>query len=919
MSVKQESFSELSSLLEKVRQSPLHVKETVMRKFFQDFERYRQSFGDVGNQPSIYPWLRLLLPGMDRERKAYGLRERTLAEAYIRALGLDRRNEKVQQLLGTGNDLAERLAPLLHGRCPADGDLTVGDVNSRLDAIGEGGRVVAARDALVTLIERGSPLDQRWLVRIVLKNLRLGVSNRRILQLYHPNAPTLYDGASDLKQMVQLIETKAPEAMETAAGSGGVVLLTHFIRPMLCQRVELRQVGELLRKDTYWLETKMDGERFQVHWDGTSFRYYSRNGHDYSEAFGQTPDQVSGTLTPMLATLLAPSTRDIILDGEMMVFDRRDLRYRDKCDGTDVKALRPGNANLRPCFCVYDVLYHNGRSLTSVPYAERARLLTNVIREQFGFVKHCHRERVRDEDHLIELINAAIDAQQEGVVLKREDALYQPNRRAGTGWYKIKPDYIDGLVVDFDLLVLGGFYNMRRTYVNALLVGVARGPGEYVSVAKVSMGLGVAEWQQLNQSLRPHWRTEPLEGLHCGRTQPDVWITPTNSIVLQLKGSELVRSDSYGAGFTIRFPRIVTTRADKLPDEVCTLEELQQLGTNTAGSAVQTDTRKATKLAKRHVTLEDLNAPAPVKQTKSGRKRVITVERTLIADHRDVSPLPDGMLQGRDVCVMSVGTQTGAPSIDALERLVRRHGGRAVANPSPDTYAIVAGRVTFKVRKYMETGRWDVVQDGWLLRAGLDGRLEPFRPEDILAATETTRMKLTEQYDRYGDSYTRPTTPTTFGALLRRMTGDGEQGPMTSQLTGLETVRAEATLLGVRQATRRRLFRGVNARLYQNRDGPVLRTGEDEALVGVDAYRAQRAMLRFVMHGGQWLRDTEPGPVRYVFVASPVEVLEVEEWIDTVTGTNKSVLPKLLRVQWIGRSIEAGRLYDETYFTYNDF
>ncbi|XP_049292762.1 DNA ligase 4-like [Anopheles funestus] len=919
MSVKQESFSALSSLLETVSHSPTHVKETVLRKFFQDFEHYRQSFEDVGNQPSIYPWLRLILPGMDRERKAYGLRERTLAEAYIRALGLDRRNEEVQRLLGAGNDLADRLGPLLHGRCPAVGDLTVGDVNGRLDAIGEGGRAVAARDELVALIERGSPLDLRWLVRIVLKNLRLGVSNRRILQLYHPNAPTLYDGASDLKQMVQLIETKAPDVLETAGGV--VVLLTHFIRPMLCQRVELRQVGELLRRDTYWLETKMDGERFQMHWDGTSFRYYSRNGHDYSDAFGRTPDQVGGTLTPMLASLIAPSTRDLILDGEMMVFDRRDLRYRDKCDGTDVKALRPGNANLRPCFCVYDVLYHNGRALTSVPYAERARLLPNVVREQFGFVQHCRRERVRDADHLIELINAAIDAQQEGVVLKREDAPYQPNRRAGTGWYKIKPDYIDGLVVDFDLLVMGGYYNLRRSYVNAFLVGVARSPGVYVSVAKVTMGLGVAEWQQLNQTLRSHWRTESIEGLHCGRVQPDVWIAPCNSIVLQLKGSELVRSDSYGAGFTIRFPRIVTTRADKLPDEVCTLEELEQLGTKAGpGSSPQLDTRKATKLAKRHVTLADLNAPAPEKPSKHGKKRLIAAERLLVPDQRAVSPLPGGMLKGRDVCVMSVDNRTGAPTIETLERLVQRHGGRAVANPSPDTFAIVAGRVTFKVRKYMEAGRWDVVREDWLLRAGLDGRLEPFRPEDILTATEPTRMKLTEQYDRYGDSYTRPTTPTTFGALLRRMKRDADQGPVTHQLTGSETVHAETVLLGVRQATGKRLFRGLSARLYLNRSDR--RSGdaeEDETSLSVDAYRAQREMLRFVQHGGHWLRDTEPDAVRYVFVATPVEeCAAVEEWIATVTKSDQNDPPKLLRVQWIGRSIEAGRLYDEKDFTFND-
>uniref|UniRef100_A0A8W7PS73 DNA ligase ATP-dependent N-terminal domain-containing protein n=1 Tax=Anopheles coluzzii TaxID=1518534 RepID=A0A8W7PS73_ANOCL len=108
-----ESFGVLSSLLEKVHHAQRPGKEAALRKFFQDFERYRQSCAEGPNRPSIHAWLRLLLPGLDRERKAYGLRERSLAEAYVRALGLDRRSEDVQRLLSAAtDDLATRLAAL---------------------------------------------------------------------------------------------------------------------------------------------------------------------------------------------------------------------------------------------------------------------------------------------------------------------------------------------------------------------------------------------------------------------------------------------------------------------------------------------------------------------------------------------------------------------------------------------------------------------------------------------------------------------------------------------------------------------------------------------------------------------------------------------------------------------------------------
>uniref|UniRef100_A0A182TAY1 BRCT domain-containing protein n=1 Tax=Anopheles maculatus TaxID=74869 RepID=A0A182TAY1_9DIPT len=278
------------------------------------------------------------------------------------------------------------------------------------------------------------------------------------------------------------------------------------------------------------------------------------------------------------------------------------------------------------------------------------------------------------------------------------------------------------------------------------------------------------------------------------------------------------------------------------------------------------------------------------------------------------------MLKGLDVCVMSVGNQPGAPTIDMLERLVRRHGGRAVANPSPATFAIVAGRVTFKVRKYMETGRWDVVREDWLLRAGMERQLEPFRPEYILTATEPTRIKLTKQYDRYGDSYTRPITPTSFSALLNRMSGEEAGNALLPQLTDRELMNAEKTLLGMRIARKMRLFRGLTARLYLKQDNQeIIVAGEDQISLGVEEYRAQREMLQFVKHGGYWLRDSEPGVVQYVFVASTVDSLsDAEAWITMINGSDKDTSPMLLGVHWIRRSIEAGRLCDTADFSVRD-
>lgn len=48
---------------------------------------------------SFFPVLRILLPALDRARGAYGVKERKLAELYIRILGLKKEGNDAQKLL----------------------------------------------------------------------------------------------------------------------------------------------------------------------------------------------------------------------------------------------------------------------------------------------------------------------------------------------------------------------------------------------------------------------------------------------------------------------------------------------------------------------------------------------------------------------------------------------------------------------------------------------------------------------------------------------------------------------------------------------------------------------------------------------------------------------------------------------------
>lgn len=88
---------------------------------------------------------------------------------------------------------------------------------------------------------------------------------------------------------------------------------------------------KMLAKNDYYLETKMDGERCQVHVDGTQFKYFSRGGKDdFTQTFGSS--NVNGTFSPFFHRQLSAEVKNAIFDGEMMVWDNVDDTFLKKCE-----------------------------------------------------------------------------------------------------------------------------------------------------------------------------------------------------------------------------------------------------------------------------------------------------------------------------------------------------------------------------------------------------------------------------------------------------------------------------------------------------------------------------------------------------------------------------------------------------------
>jgi DNA ligase-4 len=116
--------------------------------------------------------------------------------------------------------------------------------------------------------------EQRWISRIILKDMIISVKETTIFSVFHPDAQDLYNTCSDLKKVAyELWDT----SFRVRAEDKGVQLFQAFA-PMLCKR-PTRKIEETVREmggSDFIIEEKLDGERMQLHKRGNEYFYCSR-------------------------------------------------------------------------------------------------------------------------------------------------------------------------------------------------------------------------------------------------------------------------------------------------------------------------------------------------------------------------------------------------------------------------------------------------------------------------------------------------------------------------------------------------------------------------------------------------------------------------------------------------------------------
>lgn len=119
------------------------------------------------------------------------------------------------------------------------------------------------------------------------------------------------------------------------------------------------------------------------------------------------------------------------------------------------------NAELHPCFVVFDMVYLDGKSIADASLEDRYNLLTKTIKPKSTFFEILPHEVKHSAEDISNSLNEHMLRSEEGIMLKDPLASYSPGLEDST-WIKIKPEYISTLSDDVDVILVAGYYGSGR-------------------------------------------------------------------------------------------------------------------------------------------------------------------------------------------------------------------------------------------------------------------------------------------------------------------------------------------------------------------------------------------------------------------------------------------------------------------------
>jgi DNA ligase-1 len=472
--------------------------------------------------------------------------------------------------------------------------LLVTDVQQAFSAIVAARGSAAKAAVLRELFERATPLEAKYIVKIITGDLRIGLKE----SLVEEAIARAFEASLDQVKRANMLLGDLGETLRLAAAGklmDARLRLFHPIDSMLASPVESSEQAFSYFQNAS-VEDKYDGIRAQAHVSQGEVRIFSRTRDEITESFPELPLPLAGL------------GKDVILDGEITAWSSGSDEVPARTLPFSALQRRLGRKKVNTklmrevpvAYFVFDILYAEGELVLDRPLRDRAKILDELMialehpetgvatgalvrpgtrglvastvasQAQFSFaaselpratVLRAPVHTATSAEGLETLYVAARDRGNEGLMIKDLDSFYTPGRR-GKSWLKMKRE-----LATLDVVVTAVEYGhgKRIGVLSDYTFAVWNGE-RLVNIGKAYSGLTDAEILEMTRWFLAHKISE--HGLRL-EVEP--------RIVLEVAFNNMMRSSRHESGYALRFPRIARLRPDKRSEDADTIETVKEI------------------------------------------------------------------------------------------------------------------------------------------------------------------------------------------------------------------------------------------------------------------------------------------------------------------------------------------------------
>jgi DNA ligase-1 len=569
----------LSQLFTFIRDNPDNLDEGDLEKII--YLTQGTLYAEISEQPKI------------------GLAEKSLLDLLSSYYGVD--SQKVKSLMVKTGDLGET-ASNLAGSKKKQGQITafmglqketlfIKDIYDRLTELAaiSGTKSMERKfDKVRWLLARCDKTSIKYLMRIINSSLRVGVSDATIMDAlavaflndksYRNRIEYAFNIYPDLGYIGNIIQKKGLKGLKAIQIQVGTP-----IRMMLASRLEYTQILDKIGGKCV-SEYKLDGERLQIHKQGSNVSLFSRRLKNISD---QYPDVQQAIMSNIIA-------ENVILEGEAVAMDavfENMLPFQVLTTRRRKYDVQEFVKKVPVCLFLFDILYleKDGQKIAvmdkSMP--ERRKTLEEITNETKE-LRIVMQKPISTTDELVEFFNEARSKNCEGIMNKSVDSVESVYKAGNRGylWIKLKSLEAGKMKDSIDVVPIGAYMGKgkRSSRYGAFLVAVYNEENEkFEFLTRVATGFSDDDLEEFWTMFQPTKSDVRPSNVVCNSERPDVWFNP--SVVIEIAGDELTISQKADAGkyyngqvrdsgYSVRFPVFQRLRSDKDITECTKIDEI---------------------------------------------------------------------------------------------------------------------------------------------------------------------------------------------------------------------------------------------------------------------------------------------------------------------------------------------------------